>query len=253
VVPGDLGAASDRFTNYHPSSGFYDSSDVAVVSQHIAAMRYGGIEAGIASWWGQGSRTDQRIPTLLRAADGTDFRWTLYYEPDSLGDPSVAQLEEDLGHLASSYGDDPSYLRVDGRFVVFVYADASDACGMAARWAQANTVNAYLVLKVFSGYRTCAEQPAGWHQYGPASATSDMSPYSYTISPGFWKKGESSPRLTRDPSRWTHQVAAMASSNARFQLITTFNEWGEGTAVELANEWDSASGYGTYLDALHRG
>jgi hypothetical protein len=249
--PETWGPSSDRFTNYHPSQGYYDSGDMGVVSQHIAAMQYGGIQAGISSWWGQGSKTDQRVPTLLRAADGTDFRWSLYYEPESEGDPSVAQLQNDLGYMASHYGNDPSFLRIDGRFVVFVYADASDACGMASRWAQANTVNAYIVLKVFSGYKSCTDQPASWHQYGPASATSDMSPYSYTISPGFWKKGESSPRLTRDLGRWSNQVASMTASNARFQLVTTFNEWGEGTGVESATEWASSSGFGKFLDALH--
>jgi phosphoesterase family protein/glycosyl hydrolase family 99 len=249
--PETWGPSSDRFTNYHPSLGWYDSSDVGVVSQHIAAMQYGGIQAGISSWWGQGSKTDLRVPTLLRAADGTDFRWTLYYEPEAQGDPSVSKLQDDLAYIQNHYGNDPSFLRIDGRFVVFVYADASDACGMASRWSQANAVNAYIVLKVFPGYKTCGDQPAGWHQYGPASATADMSPYSYTISPGFWKKGESSPRLTRDIGRWTNQVAQMTASDARFQLITTFNEWGEGTAVESATEWATSSGFGKYLDVLH--
>jgi hypothetical protein len=36
-----------------------------------------------------------------------------------------------------------------------------------------------------------------------------------------------------------------------FQLVTTFNEWGEGTSVESAKEWETSSGYGAYLDALH--
>jgi hypothetical protein len=43
----------------------------------------------------------------------------------------------------------------------------------------------------------------------------------------------------------------MLASGERFQLITSFNEWGEGTAIESAPEWASASGYGAYLDALH--
>jgi hypothetical protein len=43
----------------------------------------------------------------------------------------------------------------------------------------------------------------------------------------------------------------MIASMEQFQLITTFNEWGEGSAVESAQEWSSASGYGSYLDALH--
>jgi hypothetical protein len=43
----------------------------------------------------------------------------------------------------------------------------------------------------------------------------------------------------------------MVASRARFQLVTTFNEWGEGTAVESARQWQSVSGDGSYLDTLH--
>ena len=107
------------FTNYTPSSGFYDASQT-VTQQHIAAMQYGGIQAGIASWWGQGSRTDTHMPGLLQAAAGTNFRWAIYYENESQGDPSVTQLTSDLTYLRDHYGNDPSFLRVNGRFVVFV-------------------------------------------------------------------------------------------------------------------------------------
>ena len=43
----------------------------------------------------------------------------------------------------------------------------------------------------------------------------------------------------------------MVDSGEPLQLVTTFNEWGEGTAVEPAAEWSSPSGFGTYLDVLH--
>ena len=141
-------------------------------------MQYGGIQGRTSLWWGQGTKTDQRVPTLLRAADGTTFRWSLYYEEEAQGDRSVAQIRDDLTYITSHYWSDPSFLRIDGLLVVFVYSEGSDGCGMASRWAQANTVNAYVVLKVFPGYKTCADQPASWHQYGPASATSHMAPYS---------------------------------------------------------------------------
>src|SRR5215211_7573527 len=237
------------FTNYKPSLGFYDASQ-AVTKQHIAAMQYGGIQAGIASWWGQGSRTDTRIPGLLQAAAGTNFRWSIYHETESQGDPSVAQLTSDLTYMRDKYGNDPSFLRINGRFVVFVYADGNDACGMADRWKQANTVGAYIVLKVFSGYRNCPSQPDGWHQYSPAVASDNQNGYSYAIAPGFWKKGDAV-RLARDLNRWNQNIKDMVASNAPFQLIATFNEWGEGTSVESAQEWASGSGYGAYLDALH--
>ncbi|MDX6645520.1 MAG: hypothetical protein QOK40_1247, partial [Miltoncostaeaceae bacterium] len=239
------------FTMYHPSLGFYDSSAPAVIRQHIEAMKYGKIAAGISSWWGQGTMTDGRVSALLAGAAGTGFRWTLYYEPEGSADPSVAQIRADLTYIRDRYAGDPSFLRIDGRFVIFVWAQAGDACAMADRWKQANTVGAYLVLKVFVGFKGCASQPDGWHQYGPAVPASNQAPYSFTISPSFNKPGEPGPRLDRDLSRWRANIRAMIASGASFQLVTTFSEWGEGTAVESATEWASASGYGDYLDALH--
>jgi hypothetical protein len=238
------------YTNYTPSLGFYDGASQTVIQQQIAAMQYGGIQAGIASWWGQGSREDVRIPALLQAAAGTNFRWSLYHEMESMGNPSVAQLSSDLTYLRDRYGNDPSFLRINGRFVVFVYSDGGDNCGMADRWKQANTVGAYVVLKVFNGYRTCPSQPDGWHQYSPAVAADHQNGYSYSISPGFWQKGQSV-RLARDLNRWNQNVKDMVASGAQFQLIATFNEWGEGTSVESAQEWATSSGYGAYLDVLH--
>ncbi len=238
------------FTNYTPSLGFYDGGSQTVIKQHIAAMQYGGIQAGIASWWGQGSKTDGRIAALLQGAAGTSFRWSVYYENESTGDPTVEQITNDLTYLRDKYGNDPSFLRINGRFVVFVYAAGNDACGMADRWKQANTAGAYVVLKVFSGYRNCASQPDAWHQYSPAVAADSQKGYSYAISPGFWQKG-ASVRLARDLNRWNQNIKDMIASGAPFQLITTFNEWGEGTSVESALEWASSSGYGAYLDALH--
>jgi chitodextrinase len=76
-------------------------------------------------------------------------------------------------------------------------------------------------------------------------------PHSYNISPGFWLANEATPRLARDPLRWLQNVKDMVASGARWQLVTSFNEWGEGTAIESATEWASASGYGSYLDALN--
>ncbi len=239
------------FTHYHPSLGFYDSSSTSVIKQHLAAMRYANIQVGIASWWGQGSRTDQRIPLLLANTAGTTFRWSLYYEPEGQGDPSVAQINADLSYIKSRYGADPSFLRVNGQFVVFVYAQPTDGCGMADRWKQANTIGAYVVLKVFPGYAGCASQPQGWHQYAPATAEDSQAGRSFSISPGFWKATEASPRLARDLNRWNTNVRDMVNSHAPLQLVTTFNEWGEGTSVESASEWVSLSGYGAYLDALH--
>lgn len=238
------------YTNYTPTLGSYDSSDPQSIRAQIAAMQYGNIGAGLVGWSGQGTQSDETFATLLQATAGTGFHWAVYYQAQSTGAPTAAQLATDLNYLHDQYAKDPGYLQINGRYVVFVSAKTSGSCDLADAWKQANTANAYLVLKVFSGYRTCASQPDGWYQYAPSSAEDAQKGYSYTISPGYWKVGESA-RLARDMNRWYASIRNMVASKAPFQLITSFNQWDEGTAIESAKEWESASGYGAFLDALH--
>ena len=239
------------FTHFHPLAGLYSEDDPAVLRRQVDDMLYGRIDAGLVSWFGQGSRSDRRMPALLAAASGTPFRWAIYHEGEGHGDPSVDQIRSDLRYIRDRYASDPSYLRVNGRFVVFVYGDANDGAGMAQRWHQANDAGAYVVLKVVGGYRSVPDQPDSWHQYAPARADDSQPGFSYSVSPGFWHAAEPAPRLARDVARFNQSVRAMVASQAPWQLVTTFNEWGEGTAVEGAEEWSSPSGRGAYLDALH--
>ena len=226
----------DPFSWFTPSIGYY-ATKTAIKGQ-IADMQAAGIEAGISSWWGQGSLTDTRVPTLLAAA-GT-FRWSLYYEAEAYGNPTAAEIRADLSYIASQYATNNAFLRVSGMPVIFVYASGGDGCGMADRWSAANTVGFYVVLKVFPGYKTCAHQPQSWHQYSPAKAADHQAGFSYAISPGFWKRTDTNPVLARDLTRWAANVVAMKASGEPWQLITTFNEWGEGTGVESTTKYGNA-------------
>jgi hypothetical protein len=237
------------YTWYSPvPDGYYSSDIAAVIDEHIARMKYANINVGIASWWGQGSKTDSRIGLLLQEAHTRNFYWTLYYEPAL----SATQVASDLSYIISHYASDPNFLHVNGKPVLFVYSRAVASCADVLTWFTASTAF-YVNLQVFSGYQACAGQPDGWHQYGPASAESSQQGYSFTISPGFWLRTDASPRLTRDPVRWKANIAHMVASGAPWQLITTFNEWGEGSSVEDAAQWNSCTGYGIYLDELRKG
>jgi len=241
------------FSNYTPSLGYYSSDDENVIRQQIGAMQYANLDAGIISWWGQGSQADNVVPEDLAAADGTGFKWSLYYEPEGYSDPTVSQIQSDLSYIKAKYTGNSNYLRINGEPVLFVYADAGDGCTMAQRWNQANaTEGFYVVLKVFNGYRSCAGDASAWHQYDPAAAEDNQTGYSFSISPGFYKSGTTAPDLARNLSTWAQNVRDMVASNEPLQLITTFNEWGEGTAVESAVQWASSSGYGSYLDVMHQ-
>jgi hypothetical protein len=241
----------DPFTHYHPELGFYNQDNLSVIRQQIAEMEYGKIQAGISSWWGISQPTDRRMGDLLKLGEQMGFYWSLYVESEGVGNPSPDAIRADLEYIRDHYAQSPAYLKIGGRFVVFVYGDPSDTCDMAVRWIKGNTVGAYLVLKIFTGYRYCYAQPDAWHQYAPALPQKPAGRDSFTISPGFWKGSEPQPRLGRDLARWSKDIQAMIASKADFQLISTYNEWGEGTAVEDAKEWSSSSTFGSYLDALH--
>jgi hypothetical protein len=239
--------------HFQPTSGRYSSSSRSVVDQQIRALDYGRVQVAIASWWGPGTHAEaKRIPLLLTRTRvlRSPLRWALYYEQEGTGNPTVGKIRADLAY-AGRYVASPAYARVQGKPVIFVYNADDTSCSVADRWLQAAGSRWYVVLKVFPGYRSCASQPASWHQYAPAQAEDAQSGYSFSISPGFWKADESKPRLTRSVARWRREVADMTASKAPWQLITTFNEWGEGTAVEPAREWKTRSGFGAYLDVLH--
>ncbi|HEU4566526.1 MAG TPA: hypothetical protein VFR99_00735 [Marmoricola sp.] len=269
--PQTWGSLAAPHTNYLPSNGFYSSDDLTVVRRHVADMQYGGITLGLASWWGQGSSTDQHLPALMQAAAGTGFQWAPYYEPEGVGDPSPQQIADDLHYLWTTYhatADSPLASLPGRGMVVFVYntddPTTTKGCDTVDRWLRARQLlhdqygqSVYIDLKVFPGYTTCAGTSSidGWHQYGPASELHDFSTApgdgSVSISPGYWKRDTTygtAPFLARDRSRWQSDITRMLDLHPFWQLITTYNEWGEGTAIESSSGCSAPAPAGTYCD-----
>ena len=242
---------------YNPDLGYYSSDSSEVADKHIEFMDYAKVDVAIVSWWGQGYKHErERVLLLLNRtkAVSSDLKWTFYYEEEGRSDPSVAQIQSDLAYLKDAYASHDAMATIEDKPVIFVYnngVNLDDYCEVTDRWSRANNNGEwYVVLRVFSHYAHCQDQPDAWHQYGPISAAQDHRT-SYVISPGLWRANESEPTLGRDHDRWYKNVRDRVASTKPWQLITTFNQWGDGSAVEPAGEWSSASGYGQYLDALH--
>lgn len=232
-----------------PTLGFYNSGDSDVITAHIKALEYARIEVAIVSWWGKNTHNEAvRVPKLLgqTQALGSPLKWAVYYEKEGTGDPDVAEIQTDLRYLKRYLG--PNYAVINEKPVIFVYSADDTDCRVADRW-RAAAPEWYVILKVFSDYQSCVSQPSSWHQYAPAGAIDRQAGYSSSVSPGFWRADEPSPRLPRDLARWQQDVQAMTEAGESWQLITTFNEWGEGTAVESAAAWADGR-FGTYLDVL---
>jgi hypothetical protein len=238
-------------TRYMPTLGKYDSGDPHVLGAHVAQARYAGLDALVASYWGPDTPTARRLPLLLNAAGKQGFRIAAYYEPESWPTPpSQAFLNQDFDWLYRLSAD-PAWLRTEGKPVLFVYNTGREAsCKAVGRLLAASRSRFYLNLKVFEGYRDCRDRPDAWHQYVPADNYDQQGTDSASVSPGFFKFDELVPRLARDPRRFQADLRRQVASGARWQLVTSFNEWGEGTAVEPSRQWQSRSGYGTYLDAM---
>ena len=273
------GSPAGAESEYLPSLGYY-AFDSTTVQGHIAAMQYAGVQAGISRWEGTGTVTDDRFTTLLTeaAAHSGGFKWAINYAPEENGNPTAAQIRADITSLNSTRPglttavlEHPSYLRVGGKPVIFVSADAdelgnlSDAgCNMVQRWSDSHALqDYYVVMRAFPGHLTTGtcpstpRKPSSWHDYAldaPAMQSGNKpntsTPYSYWISPGYEDKAEPGARLARDFLRWTENVQDMVASKADWQLMP-FNQWHEGAATESAAEWGSPSGRGFYLDTLH--
>jgi hypothetical protein len=249
VSTGDL-------ARFEPDIGYYHSGDPAVVNEHIDSLEYGKIDLGIFSWFGIDTNNDiARISLLLDETQTlqANVKWAVYYEMMTK-ERTEDQIREDLDYIKKWFAWHPAYAHIDGKPIVFVYQQRG--CDIVRPWMDASQGDWYVVPKVFDEFKGCPSQPkpGSWHQYAPARPIQRYDKFSYTISPGFWHANETTPRLPRlNETEWCQNIQDMVDSGDPWQLITSFNEAGEGTIVEpSAANWPSQSGYGTYLDCLHK-
>lgn len=239
-----------------PKLGKYDSGHLSTIENHVQQLQYANVQLAISSWWGPDHKSDRA--RLLTSMDVSwnltrgQLKWCVYFEPQH-DDDTVAGLCEKLQYLKQWFTNHPSWLHSDGKPVIFVYNLKSD-CTTSQRWMTAANGEWHVVLKWFSGWKECQYQPSGgWHQYGPSTQWHHGKNMFVNISPGFWQARDVKPRLERvTKTEWFKSVQKMVSvRNVRWHLITSFNEACEGTLIEATDEWDSDSGMGYFLDALH--
>jgi len=228
--------------SFDPANELYSSNGYNNFKWQVAKMAEAKQEIAIASWFGPTTREDIAFNNIINSFMGMadnpypNLRWSIYYEDEGFGDPSVATIINDLNHIKNNFAASPYFFKIGGKPVIFVYAGATDNPGtMTQRWKDANNQlgnSFYVILKVFSGYSADPNQPDSWHQYAPASRSGSHAPYSSYVSPGFWLDDGSAERLVRNPVDFENAVKAMVSANVTWKLTETWNEWGEGTSVE---------------------
>lgn len=268
----DVNARSIGSSTHYPTVGAYDSRDPAVIDRHADLARTAGIDCLIISWWGKGSFEDAAVKPVLDACARKQLRASIYYEQVAKpGTPESVAAE--IVDLVRRFGDHPALLRVtkDGheRPVIFVYGRAIGQLGVK-KWASARRVIEKQLdapplligddfgdeaIKVFDGA----------HSYGPAGDVAAARRHGEstevwakramgwwaerprregkiscaTVFPGYDDTKVRRPGLKVDREGgklyqmlWREAVAASPD----WVLITSFNEWHEGSEIEPSVE-----------------
>jgi glycoprotein endo-alpha-1,2-mannosidase len=239
----------------------------------MAEASRAGITGFIASWWGQGSFEDRGLPLLLDAAGKHGLTVSAYYEKVA-GEGTAtrkAAAVADLDYVLKQYASHTAWMRAEGKPVLFVYGRALHQLS-PAEWQDVivqvrhnNPGGVTLVadgfdpkyVSVFDGASTYNITGQTQHKSPPqirewahaaypkmVAAAGPGKISTLTVIPGYddSKLGRPPPRPVTQ--RWggeTYRVLwqeAVAAS-PDYVLITSWNEWHEGSEIEPSVEYGS--------------
>ena len=251
---------SNYASTHVPISGYYDSLDPETVRRHIREAKAADVDGFIASWWGVNSFEDRAFKVLLQVAEEEDFLVAPYYEDAQ----SPLQIVTDIGFIVSRYGGSPAFLKAEELPVVFFYVRVIAKFSLT-QWANTFTSldermrGIFAIadslqpeyLSVFQGLHTynpvAMSLEAMAEQYASASLAARLQGdlFAATVLPGYqeaWFR-MSSPVADRANGETYHAYWNIArASTPHWVLITSFNEWHEGSEIEPSVEFGS-----TYL------
>jgi len=225
----------------------------------VREAQQAGIDAFVQSWYGpqvENNQTETNFSQLLDISARRGFRAAVDFEVTSPFLHSATEVVDALNYLLAVHAQHPAYLRVDGRPAIFFWRQGQYSVetwsairdqvdpGRTSMWIMEGTDLAY--LGPFDGNHlysvAWSEDPAGvltrWgaqvRDWSAARAISRT--WVATVMPGYddLNTGRASafvrPRAGGEYYRqcWNGAI----SSHADWVVITSFNEWREGTQIE---------------------
>jgi hypothetical protein len=259
-----------------PLAGAYDSTDVATTAWHLQLADAAGIDALLVSWWGGANVSGQAFESvILPAAAKTKVQVALNCELAQFH-ADVLKLAEQLSGVLLRTKDHPGYLHVDGRPVVYLYQVPFAPKLTPATFTQLRTEVEKRVGPVWwamdkIAYRQGAYGvPEAWRQtpgidgfgfYGTfsvkrISTEAELTPFFRTYA-GEVRQTSSKLLLPMHPALDNSRIQpesayvikglegatlqayhrAALTAGADILLLTSFNEWPEGTMVEPSADW----------------
>jgi len=257
-------------STHYPVIGAYDSTDPELIDLHMSQMAEAGIDGVIASWWGRRAERDNlALQRILDSAARHDLVVSVYHE--TIDGPDLERFAaDDFVFLIERYAKHSAWQKVDGRPVIFVYGRVVGQMGDLGRW---NTVRDLVRDETgkdpfLVGDRISIEAAGAFdavHTYNPVGALAGKSledvrrtyhymvvhgqsiaqesgkPVCLTIIPGYDDTKIRDPGLAcsrLDGGTYRAGWESAVGSSVRWVLITTWNEWHEGSEIEPSVEFE---------------
>ncbi|MCB0045703.1 MAG: glycoside hydrolase family 99-like domain-containing protein [Caldilineaceae bacterium] len=255
----------------------YASRDRGAMARHIEQAQQAGIDGFVVAWYGpngDSNQTEPNLRALLDEAAARNFKIAVLFETDSPFLGGVEAITGALQHINSVHAAHPAYLRVDGRPVVFFWRptiyDTGTWQGIRAQvdpghhsiWISEGVDVSY--LQVFDGhhlYSNTWNPPADLAAVNQkfanlvAQMRGQTGAYKYwvaTVMPGYNDlriRPNGGFAADREGGAYFQRAwQAAVSSAPDWIIITSFNEWPEGSYIE------PSAAYGRqYLDLAAAG
>ncbi len=236
----------------------YASRDRSVMGRQIDQAKSAGIDAFLVAWYGPGAnnQTEANLTAMLDEAQARNFKIGILFETDSpfLGGDLAGALQ----HALSVHANHPAFLRVDGRPVIFFWHPTNYGIGFwrnvrsqvdpnySSIWISEGVDTSY--LSVFDGhhlYSNTWNPPADLTYTNAkfagrvATARQDYGAYKFwvaTVMPGYndvrIRPGSGFVQDREGGGYYQRSWQAAIASQPNWIVITSFNEWPEGTYIE---------------------
>lgn len=129
---------------YYPLIGPYDSGDDSVIEYHMRLAQASGIDVFVVDWYGTKNFYDfpqqnRKFMNMMRIAERMNFGIAVDYDVTKfyVGEPgqsiskvlipnrseALQAIHDDLAYVIQKFGGSPSYLKFDGKPVIFAFSN----------------------------------------------------------------------------------------------------------------------------------